>query len=651
MVAQKPLILILTFIFFIFIFSQSVLSLRDFDIWFHIKSGEIISQLGIIHYDVFSHSASGREWAPYEWLFQVFVYHFQNIFGFQAIKYLMAVVVTIHTGIIYLTLRKVFDLNRILSFSLSFIYLVSVYEFLTARPHLFAYTFLVFNLFLILLYFFKGKNLLFLTIPITLIWANLHGSIFLDVAFFAGYALISLVNFSLFKQQAWWSKFKTLGIYTLITTVLTILPPLGFLQYQLLWRFFQLREFISSYIDEWAPLSTNPYGFIDFTVTAILILLIFIITNFKQKTFLKNLWVIPLLPVIIWPYLAVRNIFLAYISLTLILGWNLARFQPFPYRPTIKYLLIGLLVVSIGFHSWLLKYKKDLKEAMRFYYPVNATQFIKNYNLQGNMFNEYGYGGYLLYHLYPDHKVFFDGRTDIYLCCEMPDTLELATKKFLSDEEYKKLLDKLWDKYNISYVLLRPEKHTILRKIMRILTDDPKWGLVFWDDHTQMFVREDGKNDQLLKNLEAFAATPYNKNPFREGAADQALKEYQRMNSITPSARSHNAIGFILLQQGQYDAAKAEFEQALKYDHTFESPYMNLAELAAKDGDLDTAIKLYQQARERAPDRGLIYIRLGQLFLEKTGDLDQAKKIWQQGLKETVDDEAKEKLKELLSRL
>ena len=78
---------------------------------------------------------------------------------------------------------------------------------------------------------------------------------------------------------------------------------------------------------------------------------------------------------------------------------------------------------------------------------------------------------------------------------------------------------------------------------------------------------------------------------------------------------------------------------------------MNLAELAAKDGKLDEAITLYYQAQKRAFDRGLIYIRLGQLVIQRSGDTNKAKQVWNEGLKYTVDEDAKKRLTELLSTL
>ena len=361
----------------------------------------------------------------------------------------------------------------------------------------------------------------------------------------------------------------------------------------------------------------------------------------------ESLWTIPAVVIAFAGYLASRNAFLSYIFITLLLGWALSKWQQKSFKTTTKAILaLGLALFLIS-SLWIYAQKRTYSQSVRLYYPVSATVFIKN-NLNGHMFNEYGYGGYLLYNLYPQKQVFVDGRTDVYLCCEMVDLMNIDIQKMRPDNEYKKLLDDLWNKYDISFVVIRTQKNTVLRKMGRILTNDPNWNLVFWDDFSEIFVRKDGKNNLVLKDLSTLSATPYDQNPFRPNLQSQALEEYQRMINIVDSSRSRNAIGFIYLQQSKFDLAKEQFIKAQSLDPSFESPYMNLAELSAKDQDLEQAISLYNKALELAPDRGLIYIRLGQLYLQK-GDVAYAKQIWQEGVSNTVDETAKKKLIELLS--
>lgn len=639
---------LLLFFYFIPIFFLGILKVWDLDIWFHVKSGEIIAKYGLIHHDVFSYRTEGREWFPYEWLFQIIIYKFQLIFGFGAIKQFTAFCITMMVGLMILILRLVFKLNFILSLIFGFFFFVGAFEFFAARPYMLAYNFLFINLFLILNYYFNGKNLLWLSLPVTYLWANTHGSIFLDVAFFAVYSLISLLNYLIFKDKNWLPKFKTLGIFTILTLALTILPPLGTLQYRLLWIFYQKRHLITNFIDEWTALAENPIGFIFYSANVFITLAMAAYIIFRQKLWKQIISMSPYLILIFSAYTAARNVFLGYVGMSIILGWSFSKLN-FKKLLKIDIVIMSLFLITILAYSLLVYPQK--RTPPRMYYPEKASEFIKKYNLSGNMFNEYGYGGYLLYHLYPEHKVFIDGRTDLYLCCELSELLEIASKKNLPDREYKKFLDRMFEQYQTSYLLLRTQKHQVLRKMARILTDDTDWNLIYWDDDSQIIAKKDGKNDELLQKFKTLAATPYNRNPYRAGMEDQAMQEYQRMQSLTDSAKTRNAIGYILLQRKQYDLAKAEFEKATQLDTEFESPYMNLAELAYKDGDLYNAISLYDKARKLAPDRGLIYIRLGQIYLERTGNKDIVRQVYEKGIKETVDDDARERLKDLLSKL
>jgi hypothetical protein len=46
--------------------------------------------------------------------------------------------------------------------------------------------------------------------------------------------------------------------------------------------------------------------------------------------------------------------------------------------------------------------------------PVAAVEFLRRENLHGPMFNDDEFGDYLIYAAWPQYKVFFDGRSDMY---------------------------------------------------------------------------------------------------------------------------------------------------------------------------------------------------------------------------------------------
>ena len=223
----------------------------DYDLFFHLKSGEIISKLGIIHHDVFSYNTQGREWFPYEWLFQITVYNIEKIFGALGLKLFLSSLITLLILVFYKILRKAFNINQPISMFSSLFFLYSIYTFLTLRPHIPAYTLILTYILLILLYIVKNRNFLLLTIPLSLIWANFHGSIIINIYLFFSYAIISLLKKDLHKA-------KTLGLFTVFTAFLSVLPPIGLVQYRLLIYLIQTRGLTAKFIDEWHPLNELP---------------------------------------------------------------------------------------------------------------------------------------------------------------------------------------------------------------------------------------------------------------------------------------------------------------------------------------------------------------------------------------------------------
>ncbi len=605
---------LLVVLFFVVLFFLAATPPDSFDILAHIKIGEYITKKGIFSYDIFSHSAQGRTWYPYEWVFQVAVYQFKMIFGFDALRYLVGFFAVYMVGIIYLILRRIFKLQTIYSLVFCFFFFVMVDDFFTARPHIVAYSLLLTNLYLILLYVFKNKNFLWLTLPITLIWANLHASIVLDVYLFAGFTITLIVKeIKFFRDKNFYFRIikerNILIVYTILTFIFTILPPLGFTQYRLLLYFFQNRVLISRFINEWASLTQTPYIFIIYLSISIVLSVLFFIINLKKKTLIKNLRILIFFPFLIAGFTAQRNLFIGYVGITIIGASIFSEIIAGDFLSKKTVLTRLFLILGIAFLVFLF-IKKQTPSLPA---PQKGMEFIRNHAFEGNIFYEFDYGSFFLYHLYPKYKIFTDIRTELYLCCEMHDMFDLALYKNLPDQAYKKIVDRLWDRYHISFAILTTHGHNVFKKVERIVNGDEAWRLVYWDDQSEIFVRNDGNNKKILSAFAAYSATPYLPTPFRDGMIDQSLKEYQKMVSITDSARSRNAIGFIFFKQGKFEEAKKQFERAIDLDPTFESPYMNLAELKVRKGNYQTAIDLYKKALMLAPEREFISHRLQQL--------------------------------------
>jgi hypothetical protein len=93
------------------------------------------------------------------------------------------------------------------------------------------------------------------------------------------------------------------------------------------------------------------------------------------------------------------------------------------------------------------------------------------------MYNSYEFGGYLLWARGPQHKVFIDGRSEIYeRAGVLSDQVALLNLKPAS------LV--VLEKYNIQSCLLSPGE-----ALSTLLAALPEWQKVFEDGHSVLFVR------------------------------------------------------------------------------------------------------------------------------------------------------------------
>jgi hypothetical protein len=119
--------------------------------------------------------------------------------------------------------------------------------------------------------------------------------------------------------------------------------------------------------------------------------------------------------------------------------------------------------------------KQPLAEAKVF--PVAAVEFIRAQKPPQPVFNDYGWGGYLIWKLYPDYRVYIDGRADVYGDAFM--------EEFLSAQSGQTGWRKPLDKYGIRTVLIKPDV-----ALASLLRQDTAWQNVFEDQQAVIFVRK-----------------------------------------------------------------------------------------------------------------------------------------------------------------
>jgi hypothetical protein len=86
------------------------------------------------------------------------------------------------------------------------------------------------------------------------------------------------------------------------------------------------------------------------------------------------------------------------------------RYEPDRDRPVMNAVVIAILLSIV---VWNFPDRQQLALQVERNNPTKAVDFLNRSGLSGNMFNEYIFGGYLIWAA-PQHKVFVDGRGDVF---------------------------------------------------------------------------------------------------------------------------------------------------------------------------------------------------------------------------------------------
>jgi len=160
--------------------------------------------------------------------------------------------------------------------------------------------------------------------------------------------------------------------------------------------------------------------------------------------------------------------------------------------------------------------------------PVKEAEFLKQQKLPGLIFNDYVSGGYLMWALYPDYKVFIDPRSSPYRKELFPDymafTLTRLTKE--SIENFRK-------KYPFSIVFLHYRQLPLIADFLNAGDD---WRLLFFEKRAAVLIHK-----SLLPFMQArFGAIDLS--PYRFNKVDDPeilMNVFNFYARINPEAARH----------------------------------------------------------------------------------------------------------------
>jgi hypothetical protein len=332
----------------------------------------------------------------------------------------------------------------------------------------------------------RRPRLLWWTAPLMLLWVNLHAGFPIGLAiialFLIGEGLEAAT--SLEPRQKLLSRFRQLAAAFVLCGVLVAVNPNGV---RLYWYPFQTlgSESMHRFIQEWF----SP-DFHDLTYLPLLLMLLALIAGLaasRRCPRLRNLLLvvamipaalrsmrhIPFLVLVIVPVLSeMTQTWLR--ERGALRGSSQAAFGLAPR--TLAFNLIVFLAFA-GFTVARIKQVVGRQgETEAHHFPAAAAAFLQQHHPPGPMMNHYNWGGYFIWKLYPQYRVFMDGRADVY-----GDTLmnEFGSCYYLKDDWTKTL-----EAWGIRTVVLTPDA-----PLITALRSSPQWRQIYGDTEAVILTR------------------------------------------------------------------------------------------------------------------------------------------------------------------
>jgi len=449
----------------------------DPDTWWHIRIGEmILNQHTFPTADHYSFTAPGAPWIAYEWLGEV-VIAFAARWGFLGMAALQFIWASTLTLLIFY-FASLRCKNAKAAFLATVFSLLMIGAFFTLRPQVMGYIFMLIMLVALERYKLGTTRTLWWLPLLFLVWINTHGTFFLGLGVFGVYLLTGLFDFrvgGLYAEK--WSPVQRLHLLKVLLAIVAVLPltPYGtrLATYPFQMAFMQPLN-VSSVL-EWQPLS---FGLLFGKIMMVALLcLVLAQVMFRLEHNLTS-WVLVMAGAFA-AYAHIRFLLFFLIFLTPEIADLLSRWIP-DYEPAKDKPVLNL-IISLGVIAGIVYYLSGPSRLVKPFTetsPVKAVEFIREHPLNVPMYNEYAWGGYLIHDLYPQQKVFIDGRADFYEYAGVfSDYLDITR---VEPDAFR-----LLDLYGIGACLI-PPKSTLATVFSQI----PAWKIAYADDVAVLYVRD-----------------------------------------------------------------------------------------------------------------------------------------------------------------
>ena len=550
---------------------------EDYDIWYHLKFGEhfIKDRTFQLDHSIFSWTPADPTWRYGIWIGSSIFYVMFTLFSAPGL-YIVQWMIFIGIALLYLKYLKVigasFDVSDI--FSLFMVFMALNLTAIYIKPELFT-TFLF--AVAVFLYFYikqtlKNHLLWYWYPPLLLLWVNTHGGYLMGLFLISAAGCGELINSLLVKRNHLpWVHIKHFFFAVVLSYAAVIINPYGLDYHIAILKTFVSEKYMSygmqvlAWDNLWKYLKqSGTYRFYNTAWSLVFMTASFYVLSlyaFVRKRFLD---ITLLILVGVFFYIGMKA---ARVTIFLPLLWMFSVLYVLKQVDALhlkKLLAPVTLLAFLYLGAYLVQVTATTLEDRSWfgtnilrYTPAKETAFIKRFHLPGPLFNDYVMGGYLIWTLYPEYKVFIDPRYGPYWKETGPDYFNLMN--YPTPDAFRQFNGK----YPFRTIILEMREQMLINTILQM----PEWQLIYFDTSAVVFVH---KSVLPLISEEALATVDMSTNKFQDVHNPEVLDNvFGFYLSINPELAkqiydiySRNVSDFYMYKQYRMKAMLAQIQNA-----------------------------------------------------------------------------------------
>lgn len=456
---------------------------EDPDYWWHVAIGRwMVANRALPTHDIFTYTVGQHAWVDHEYLTEIGLFLLQAAFGLLGVSFVFGAVTL--AAIWLIDRRSQLEAQPYVIRGLGLALAIAAGAPLWGpRAQMLTFLFVCLELYWLERFLRRGDRRVYFLAPLMTLWANLHGGFVIGFLFLGLAVVERLLGWVARRDSSLLRDASRLGLLTAGCAAAALLTPNTYRLY-LYAAATQVSPAQQDLIVEWSSPNFHAAMFRPFELLLLALVVGFALSRPRLYDVLLALAALGL------ALQSARHIALFIAACTPVLirlygeawtraaqsrQWRLPRAAPSLRLAAASAAALLILTAAIGFlTAGELSRQQSL---IRDRYPVAAANWLASHPDVGKrMFNAYGWGGYLVYRLYPQSRVAIFGEAAL-----MGDD---RLRRYAAVVYLKPDWEAQLDRQGVDSVVI--ERGTPLAETLAV---DPQWKLTYEDRVAVIFVR------------------------------------------------------------------------------------------------------------------------------------------------------------------